>query len=266
MSRYLLIFLLSMLSLPAQSGQTVVLIHGYLDDGSGWRPLGIVNALQQVGWVDAGHTFPTGPAVLPLLTEPQAHYIYTVNLPSEAPLLVQRNWLGAYLQMIQGRHPANDLILVGHSAGGVLARLTAVSFNIPIKGLITIASPHLGTDRAEMGILAYNTPLSWFAPFLGLGTLNRSQGLYWDLVREYPGSLLFWLNRQPHPTAQYISIIRGGEVFGAGDYFVPTYSQDMNNVLALRGHARVVFSVGTHALQPADGPLLATLLMTAFAN
>jgi pimeloyl-ACP methyl ester carboxylesterase len=263
-SRYFFILLFSILSLPAQGGQTVVLIHGYLSDGSQWRPLGIVNALQQVGWVDAGHTFPSGPAMLPPLNHPNApdHYVYTVTLPSEAFLSAQANWLGTYLQAIQARHPDNDLILVGHSVGGVVARLAVVSMGIPIKGLITIASPHLGTDSAETGIMINNSPLGWFAPFVGLGTLNRSQGLYWDLVREYPGSLLFWLNRQPHPMARYISVVRSGEEIGAGDCLVPAYSQDMNNVPALRGRSEIIFSVGTHALQPADGHLLATILAT----
>lgn len=262
LSYYFFILSLSIFSLPTQGGQTVVLIHGYLSDGSSWRPLGIVNALQQVGWVDAGHTFPSGAAVLPPLNHSQAptHYVYTVTLPSEAILPAQTSWLGTYLQAIHARHPNNDLVLVGHSVGGVVARLAVVSLGIPIKGLITIASPHLGTDKAEVGIMAHNSPLGWFAPLFGWDTLNRSQGLYWDLVREYPGSLLFWLNRQPHPIARYISVVRRGEEIGAGDYLVPAYSQDMNNIIALQGRSEVIFSIGMHALQPADGPLLMTLL------
>lgn len=257
------ILLFGLLSSPVYGGQTVVFIHGYLNDGSQWRPLGFVLALQQLGWIDAGHTFPSGPAVLPPLNDPNApkNFVYTVTLPSEAALPIQTSWLATYLQGIYARHPDNDLVLVGHSVGGVVARLTMVSLGMPVKGLITIASPHLGTDKAELGIMAHNSPLGWFAPLFGMNTLNRSQGLYWDLVREYPGSLLFWLNRQPHPPARYVSIVRGGEEVGAGDYLVPAYSHDMNNVPALRGLSEVIVTVGTHSLQPADIPLLTTLLV-----
>lgn len=253
MLRFILIFFL--ISTSCYAGQTLVLIHGYLSDGSGWRPKGIVSALQAAGWQDSGHLFPN--ASLPGVTPPSptGRYVYTVTLPSEAPLAVQAQYLDFYLRYLQQKHPDNSLILVGHSAGGVVARLVMVRSGIPVKGLITIASPHLGTDKAEWGALLSDSPFSWISPFLGLDTINRSEGLYRDLVRENPSSLLFWLNRQPHPRAFYVSIVRV-----ACDEWVPTYSQDMNDVVALRGLAMTVTSVGGHSLHPADGPLLVSLL------
>jgi triacylglycerol lipase len=248
----LLIFLLS---LPAYAGQTLVLIHGYLSDGSSWRPTGIVPVLQRAGWQDAGHLFPNGPLPGQVPPSPTQRYLYTVTLPSEAPLVVQAQWLDFYLRTLQAKHPDNSLILVGHSAGGVVARLVMVVSGIPIAGLITIASPHLGTDKAEWGSRLSHSPLGWITPFLGLETLNRSKQLYRDLSRETPANLLFWLNRRPHPKAFYVSIVRVG-----GDDWVPVYSQDMNDVVALRGLAMTVKTVGTHSLRPADGPLLASLL------
>lgn len=248
--------LTSLLSLPAIAGHTLVLIHGYLGDGSGWRPTGIVSVLQADGWQDAGHLFPNSP--LPGGVEvpsPSGRYLYTVTLPSEAPIAVQAQWLDFYLRTLQGRHPDNSLVLVGHSTGGVVARLVIVMSKIPVQGLITIASPHLGTDKAELGTILSNSPVSWITPFLGLNTLNRSKGLYWDLVREHPTSLLFWLNRQPHPKGFYASIVRNG-----GDKWVPFSSQDMNNVPALREVALTVISDGKHSLESADGPVLAFLL------
>jgi pimeloyl-ACP methyl ester carboxylesterase len=256
----LLVF--SILSLSSYAGQTLVLIHGYLSDGSGWRPMGIVSALQVAGWQDGGHLLPN--IALPTGVSPNSptgRYVYTLTLPSEAPLAVQAQRLDFYLRYLQNKHPDNSLILVGHSAGGVVARLVMVRSGIPIKGLITIASPHLGTDKAEWGTLLSNSPFSWISPFLGLGTINRSEGLYRDLVRENPSSLLFWLNRQPHPKAFYVSIIRV-----ACDVWVPTYSQDMNDVIALRGLAITVTSKGGHNLQPADGPLLVSLLESLLAK
>jgi len=249
------LLLISLLSLPTYAGQTVVLVHGYLGDGSTWRPLGLVSALQATGWQDAGHLFPNGPLPRPIAPTSQERYVYTVTLPSEAPLPTQAQWLDFYLRKLKAKHPNNSLILVGHSAGGVVARLVMVVSGIPIQGLITIASPHLGTEKAEWGTWLNNSPIGWMAPFLGLDTINRSQGLYWDLSREHPASLLFWLNRQPHPQAFYISIVRA-----EGDEWVPPYSQDMNVVPALRGLAMTKTVASQHSLHPFDGPLIASLL------
>ncbi len=218
------------LSASSYAGKTVVLIHGYLGDGSSWHANGIAAALQN-------------------------YDTYTVNLPSEAPLVAQAQYLDVYLRDIKAKHPQNSLVLVGHSAGGVVARLVMVRSGIPIQGLITISSPHLGTDKAELAYNISNSPFGWIAPFLGLSTINRSRDLYRDLMRENPSSLIFWLNRQPHPKAFYASIVRI-----AGDKWVAPYSQDLNDVPALRGLATTITSVGTHHLQPADGPVLLDLL------
>ncbi len=237
-------------------GYTLVLIHGYLSDASLWRTRGIVAALQETGWQDAGTLFPSGP--FPRALPPpnrQDRYLYTVSLPSEAPLAVQARWLDTYLHEIVARHPDHELILIGHSAGGVVARLVLVTEQFPIMALITIASPHLGTDAAEAGLSLSHSPFSWFAPFFGLGTINRSEDLYWDLIRESPDTPLFWLNRSPHPDVFYLSIIRV-----AGDEVVEPYSQDMNDIPALRGKVLTIPTVGPHSLHPGDGPLLATWL------
>ncbi|WP_349645845.1 alpha/beta fold hydrolase [Candidatus Parabeggiatoa sp. HSG14] len=246
---------LSLLSLPINAGLSLVLVHGYLSDGSAWRPIGIVNTLQQAGWTDAGHLFPNSQIPNLAVPSPTEHYVYTVTLPSEAPIPMQAQWLDFYLRNVQKRHPNNSLILVGHSAGGVVARLVMVASGIPIKGLVTIATPHLGTDKAEWGSLLSNSPFSWVAPFFGLDTINRSRGLYRDLMREHPSNLLFWLNRQPHPNAFYVSIVRVGF-----DEWVPSYSQDLNDVPALHGFATTITTVGTHSLHPTDGHLLVSLL------
>jgi len=105
LSRIITLCLILLFSLPTYAGQTLVLIHGYLNDGSTWRPLGIVSALQPAGWQDAGHLFPGGP--LPKMTLPNSleRYVYTVTLPSEAPLATQAQWLDLYLRHLQTRHP-----------------------------------------------------------------------------------------------------------------------------------------------------------------
>lgn len=253
--RHFYFLLVLLFSLPAHAEYTLVLIHGYLGEGHTWRQTGIVSALEQAGWQDRGHLWPHKMISFRDITDSKNNYIYTVTLPPETALASQSEWLAFYLQYLQKRHPTHSLVLVGHSVGGVVARLCMVTYDIAVEGLITIATPHLGTDKAEWGLWLNQSPFSWITPFLGLSTINRSGGLYWDLVRENPMNLLFWLNRQVHPAAFYVSIIRL-----EGEQWVPPYSQDMNNVVALRGQAQTFFSVGAHHLHPIDGPNLARLL------
>lgn len=243
------------------SAEVLVLIHGYLGDSTNWRQSSISEQLEAVGWTDGGvlgpgWRWPGG------VGSPREKTYYTVDLPTEAPLQVQLQHFTTYLDAVRSLHRGEQLILVGHSAGGVLARLYMVSS--PQTGaavLVTIASPHLGTDTAEIGAAVGSTPLAWLAPLIGAGVFNRSQALYRDLVRERPGSLLFWLNRQPHPDALYVSIVRQSDsLTGLGDLLVPTWSQDMNNVPALRGRAQVLTTPGGHMLSPQDGKLLIQVL------
>ena len=249
--------------MPAAAG-IVVLVQGYLGSGNNWRESGVVDALQRGGWRDGGHLQP------PLFGWPvpgAAHgrnerLVYTLLLPTEAPLLVQAQYLAQYLGLLWDWRPQERVILVGHSAGGVAARLAMVRDPAArITALITIASPHLGTQSAELGTLAGRSPLGWMAPFVGGDTLNRSQGLFQDLMRERPNSLLFWLNRQPHPPAHYIAIVRTQKgFFGHGDLLIPAWSQDMNNVSALRGQAVRIAVNRSHGLHPEDGRLLVDVL------
>ncbi|MEK7991635.1 MAG: alpha/beta fold hydrolase [Thiotrichaceae bacterium] len=256
------IFLLLNLNI-ATAGQVLVLIHGYWSDGSGWRTAGIVSHLQQAGWQDQGHLFPSVALPPTGAAYPSDRHLYTITLPSEAPLPIQAQWLDYFLTGIQKAHTDDEMILVGHSLGGVVARLSMINGQFPIAGLITIASPHLGTDKAEIGKLIADSPLSWVTPLVGLSTINRSRNLYSDVSREYPTTPLFHLNRTPHPKARYISIVRADEN-NFWTALVPAYSQDMNNVPALHGRALTIPSAGSHYLQPADGIALVNLLASQF--
>ena len=132
--------------------------------------------------------------------------------------------MGAYIEKILALHPRGKLHLVGHSAGGVVARASMVKYpSLNVATLLTIAAPNRGTDAAETGLQVGNSPLSWFTPMMGAGTINRSQGLYRELVRERPNNYLGWLNHQKHPKARYISVVRA-----SGDGWVPVWSQDLN--------------------------------------
>jgi len=256
--------ILFLLVLPATApAETLVLLQGYLADEDYWRESGITHMLARNGWADAGTLRATRNGIRVDRPTPTSNRrVYTLALPSDAPLMVQLGYLEQYLDVIQNLYPNESLILSGHSAGGVLGRLYMVRHpDIPVGALITFASPHLGTDSAEIGATASNSPLGWVAPLIGGGTLNSSQGLYYDLVRERPGSLLFWLNRQEHPSSRYISVVREDDgLLNLGDLVVPAWSQDMNQVFALRGRASKIVTLTGHGLTRQDGELLLQIL------
>jgi len=129
-----------------------------------------------------------------------------------------------------------------------------------ISQLVTIASPHLGTDTAEFGKFVGDSPLGLIAPMIGAGTLTRSQGLYTDLLPEQPHRFLYWLNRQPHPEAEYISIVRDQWSPSGGDLIVPQSSQYLEKVVDLRGRSISYVVNGSHELNRMDGWLLLDLI------
>ncbi|MBC8212874.1 MAG: DUF2974 domain-containing protein [Gammaproteobacteria bacterium] len=266
MLRILLLFAFLLLSTQALSRQ-LVLIQGYLGQPSSWSDSGIAPLLDQNGWYYAGEFVyaSDGARLLSPLPRPNQHpsvdRFYRVSLPTESSLQSQAYILTAYLRQLRERFPQQEIILAGHSAGGVLARFVMVRQpELQIGTLITIASPHLGTESAEIGKLVGSSPLALFAPFVGAGTINRSQGLYNDLLPEMPHRFLYWLNRQPHPPAQYISIVRDKASLDGGDFLVSEGSQYLENVYSLRHIARSYVVQGTHGLSRADGRLLLDLL------
>lgn len=262
-----LFLLLTMTALSARA-EVVVLIHGYLSGAGNWDESGVTTVLQQHGWQRAG-VYTAGPGGVGFIPAPgmqASNKFYAVDLPSEAPVLVQVYQLQGILTAIAQRHAQEPVVLVGHSVGGVVARAALVRGNFPdVRALITIASPHLGTWRAEQALDATDIsfPFSLVTDFFGgdlYHTARRSRGLYVDLVRPYPGSLLFWLNSQPHPDITYVSIVRAETAPGMGDYVVPAYSQDMNNVPALQGRSTLVTIPANHGLAPQDGAIIVNQL------
>ena len=262
-----LLLALGMLSQPVRA-DVVLLIHGYLSGAQGWDAHGITGALERNDWQRAGVylTGPAGPQLIPAAGKSAANKFYAADLASEAPIMLQVMQLQQVLHAINSDHPGEPLVLVGHSAGGIVARMALVRGDAAnVRALITIASPHLGTVRAEQALDASDVPfpLSIMADVFAGETYDiarRSRGLYVDLVRPRPGTLLYWLNAQTHPDIKYFSIVRGEAARGLGDYVVPGYSQDMNNVPALRGRSTLVTVPADHFLTPMDGDIIASLV------
>jgi triacylglycerol lipase len=266
--------ILILLVTSTASADVAVLVHGYASDAGTWEASGVNRELALRGWSPAGVITPLpagGVQWAPGQVQPSANSTVSVNLPAEAPLRVQAGLLGVALQAVRQRYPQQSLILVGHSAGGVVARMLVVGNNpFGVSTLVTIASPHLGTVRAAQGLDVVDAK-PFFCPgpgidFLksvfggsGYRYLRHSRGVLLDLLPAESGNLLYWLNQQPHPDLAYYAIVRQTP-FALGDEWVPAYSQDLNNVPALSGRAQLLYSSTGHTLSPQDGVLLAGIL------
>lgn len=265
--RALLIFSLLLFSTQAFSKQ-LVLIQGYLGSSSSWVDSGVTQQLKNYGWHYGGKFYygSDGARVYQKTkhksdSQRTVNTFYQVELPTEASIQNQAYFLTAYVTKLRSLFPHQAIVLAGHSAGGVVARYVMVRKpGLKISQLITIASPHLGTDSAEFGKMVGDSPLAMIAPMIGAGTLNRSQALYTDLLPESPHRFLYWLNRQPHPDAEYISIVRDKYSPEGGDLIVPEKSQYLENVHDIKYRANSYIVQGSHSLTSADGLLLLDLI------
>jgi len=254
------IYFLFVIAILPQSvlARAIIFVQGYDEDGSQWRTHGVTQPLVASGWNDGGHLLNSGLVVGPHSQTVGGDRFYSIELPTEAPLRFQLQYLAHYFDMVSQRHQGESIILVGHSAGGVLARLYMVQYpQSSVAGLVTIASPHRGTALSEIGLIVGQSPLSWGLPFIGADSINRSQELFNELTREAPGSFLFGLNRDRHPESRYLSVVRN-------DWVVAPESQDMRLVASLMnsGMVETIFSVGDHELNPNDGLILVKFLAT----
>lgn len=252
---------------------TLVLVHGYLGSAQSWAEAGVVDRLERRGWRTAA-VYGYGPVGIvrqPVAGGTTEQRMFLVNLPSQAPVVIQADWLAAYLRDIRERHPESPITLAAHSAGGLAARLALVRQNgLGVEHLITIATPHLGTGRAAQALEATNQGgvlgglRSWLVRRTtgdGLyATLQQSRGVLLDLLPPAPGNFLGWLNQQAHPDIRYTSIMRSGTFVMPGDQVVPPVSQDMRRVPALAGRVRTYRMAQGHLLTPQDGDVIGNLL------
>ncbi|MBF0436095.1 MAG: alpha/beta hydrolase [Magnetococcales bacterium] len=265
MKKLFSLVLVAVLFLPygGARADAVVLIHGYLGSPRSWIDSGVVPILERHALPYEGVLLPEWPWFVPsprpgVRKSNPEHAVYLAQLPSLAPIGLQALLLERQLQQLGHARPGQSLILVGHSVGGVVARVALTRGGLPsVKALITIAAPHLGTPRAEQALDAISDPwpIEVFKEFFIGGPyplLRDSRDVLQDLTRPVPGSLLFALNRTFHPDIRYISVVRS-QSFSLGDSLVPAFSQDMNQVPALAGKSQVVLVAGDHPLFPGDG-------------
>lgn len=264
-----LVFLIVSITSVGAKADILVLVHGYLGSADSWEASGVNSVLEANGWKRGGLISSSPDAAAPVYVGPGKdanNKVYVVDLPAEAPIVVQTDQFLGMLATIQTMHPDDPLIIVGHSAGGIVARMALVRGQPEnIKALITIASPHVGTTRANQAIDATDEsgPFGFVKSFFGgsgYDTLRRSRGLLYDLAHPHPGSLLYWLNAQEHPDIKYVSVVRLNPVGFAGDELVPGYSQDMNNVPPIQGNSSVIVTPAGHTLVAQDATTLLEIL------
>jgi len=249
--------------LPLAQAETALFIHGHLGSSQNWRSTGITTRVVDAGWHDAGTlSLRRSGIVHSGALSGAAQRFFTLQLDGQIDLRQQTTDLSRHIEWVRARYPRTPLILIGHSAGGVVARLYMVQNPAAnVAALITIATPHLGTPLAGIGELVEGSALAWLEPLIGASKLSGSLALYRDLEVEQPGNFLYALNRRPHPPARYVSVVRSATGTHPGDdLLVPEWSQDLRRVRALQGRAHTVRNTGTHALSEADGRLLIQIL------
>jgi pimeloyl-ACP methyl ester carboxylesterase len=256
---------------PVSAGRILVLVHGFLGDSASWQQSGVLPVLEQAGWKFAGNWQSTRSGVrLQPAEQPAGEFaIYTVDLPSTAPLMEQARLLGGMLGAIAKQHPTDTVDLIGHSAGGVVARLALVNYGT-VTRLITIAAPNLGTERAAQALDAtddrglFGGIKRWFVKRkVGDDMYRTIQSSRWalsDLAPPVPGNLLYWLNNRQHPDIVYVAVVRGTAFGMPGDQVVPAASQDLRRVPVLNDRASIRVVAGDHQLSRQDGLLLSELV------
>ncbi len=267
MRPYQVLILLLLLSTSA-CADVMLLIHGYLGNADSWEKSGINSELNQNDWARAGmfRGSPQGPALYVTEHKDAENLVYVATLPSQAPVGNQADVLKNIIDIIERDHPDSKIILVGHSAGGVVARMTLIRHQLKnVKALITIAAPHVGTGRADqaLDITANHGPFNMVKSFVGgndYNALKHSRGLMIDLRHPQPGNMLYWLNSQTHPDIQYASIIRLNNEGASGDYYVPGFSQNMNNVPALLGRSSTFTTPTSHFLVRQDANTILSII------
>lgn len=261
------LFILLFVCTPTQA-DIMLLIHGYLGDANSWEKSGINDELHNNDWQRAGmfRGSPQGPQLYTTEQKKPDNLVYVATLPSDAPAMIQADTLNSIISILKQKHGNTKIILVGHSAGGVIARMTIVRHQLKnIKGLITIASPHTGTGRADQALDITNNhgPFNLVKSFVGgsdYNALKNSRGLMIDLRHPQPGNMLYWLNSQPHPNIHYASVIRLNNGGTPGDYYVPGFSQNMNNVPALQGKSATFMTSYNHFLTRQDAQTILSII------
>ncbi len=271
--KYLSVLLLTGF-LNSANAEVLALIHGYMGSPTSWEKSGINDLLEDKGWQRGGLIIPDTREYFPdpihrLSSDRADNISYVIDMPWMRPLDEQADYLEVAMQRVFKMRADENVTLIGHSAGALVARLWLVQYFKPsVVRLVSIAAPNLGTPRA-IDALQLTDPI--FGPVDAVrnmfggklyNTVRHSRDLVYDFTppsRRNP-NILYWLNQQEHPDIKYVSVVREDRRGYDKDWLVSADSQDLNNVPASRGRSHTYIVSQDHPLSREDGHLLATIL------
>lgn len=239
----------------SNNGIGIVLVHGWLQDVTGWasyyRAQGIVcpifgscSVVPPAQYGQPGSPVPTLPAqvyfrtlISALEASPDGLSgapIYVYNYQSYRTVLESGQELFPLLQKEKARLGLAGFVLIGHSMGGLVARIAAQQLEAQspsdaqtILGIISLATPHLGTplatpNLADVLVAGVLAPAIWTPGGQSLAfALARTEHtpLYaygGDIENEYSAHGIY--------AATWALLYRAGAAYRANDGVVPTSS------------------------------------------
>ena len=85
---------LGLLALRPAGADVLVLVHGYLGSAQSWAESGVLDRLHKRGYQQAGiYGYSPQGVLYQSLGKPGQRPVYSVNLPSQAPIVIQADWL-----------------------------------------------------------------------------------------------------------------------------------------------------------------------------
>jgi pimeloyl-ACP methyl ester carboxylesterase len=140
----------------SRNGQVIVLVHGFVCNAGMWS--GVRRALRGAGWA----------RVHAVTLEP-----FYLSMPSSLAAFE------AKLRRILAAEQAHEAVLIGHSMGGVLARVFQRKHPDLVRAAVSIGAPHAGTDLARLVSTIHTGPLRpdsrWLTQFNETVAQERAQ-------------------------------------------------------------------------------------------
>lgn len=250
--------------------KTIVLVHGMLSDETEWFKSGVGTALIKSGYSYKGNLPRSNNKLIQYqnvshsLSADQPAF-YTIKLDWFLSIEEQSFRLAESINQIT-EHRKEDVTLIGHSLGGVVARHYLIeaekrNLKVGVEHLITIASPHLGTPWAWMAWQALQTPAKQLLSPISPIPLSRAEQMLFEISSFPQRNLIHRMALEDHPNIRYTSIVHRMDITkGKFDMFVSPDSQNMNKLHALQGKATNYEIAGQHGLSINDAWLIVKIL------